>query len=92
MSRPDAYGDFVALAVTSRPQTDRGVALLPSDLNEGRLPLPSWVRTDRAVTLNAALVVKTFGRVSEAALNGALDRLCEALGYRPANSPAPNTA
>jgi hypothetical protein len=27
LSRPDAYGDFIALAVTSRPQTDHGVAL-----------------------------------------------------------------
>ena len=38
------------------------------------------------------LVVKTFGRITEAALTGALDRLCEALGHRPANSPASSGA
>ncbi len=84
LSRPDAYGDFVALAVTSRPQTERGIALLPSDLVEGHLPLSSWVRTDRVVTLNAAMVVKKFGRASEAAVMAALDRLCALLGHGPA--------
>ena len=67
VSRPDEYGDFVALAVTSRPQGPRGLVLHPSDLTKGRLPLPSWIRTDRIVTLNAALAVKAFGQVSEAA-------------------------
>jgi hypothetical protein len=27
LTRPDAYGDFIALAVTSRPQTDHGIAI-----------------------------------------------------------------
>ena len=84
VTRPDEYGDFVALAVTSRPQGARGLAPDPSDLIDGRLPLPSWIRTDRIVTLNAALAVKTFGRVAEAVLSAALDRLCGALGHKPA--------
>ena len=25
LTRPDAYGDFIALAVTSRPQTEHGI-------------------------------------------------------------------
>lgn len=67
LTRPDAYGDFIALAVTSRPQTD---------LVQGSLPLASWIRTDRAVTLNASLVVKGFGRASERIIATALARLC----------------
>ncbi|MBI5162620.1 MAG: type II toxin-antitoxin system PemK/MazF family toxin [Magnetospirillum sp.] len=80
LTRPDAYGDFIALAVTSRPQTDHGIALEPSDLVQGSLPLASWIRTDRAVTLNASLVVKSFGRASEPVVVTALARLCAYVG------------
>lgn len=76
LTRPDAYGDFIALAVTSRPQTDHGIALAATDLVQGSLPLASWIRTDRAVTLNASLVVKGFGRASETVITAALARLC----------------
>jgi mRNA interferase MazF len=81
LTRPDAYVDFVALAVTSRPQTDHGVVLDPVDLVQGSLPLASWIRTDRVVTLNATLIVKAFGRVSEAVIAAALARLCAVVGY-----------
>jgi hypothetical protein len=40
--------------------------LLPENIVEGALPLISWVRTDRVVKLHVGLVVKWFGRVSEA--------------------------
>lgn len=80
LTRPDAYGDFVALAVTYRPQTDHGVALNSADLMQGSLPLASWIRTDRVVTLNASLFVKEFGRVSEAVVTAAVSRLCTFIG------------
>jgi mRNA interferase MazF len=86
LSRPDAYGDFVALAVTSRRQAEHGIALRPNDLVQGRLPPASWIRTDRVVTLNASLVLKAFGRVSEEVLAAALDRLCALLEYAEAHS------
>ena len=80
LTRPDAYGDFIALAVTSRPQTDHGIALDPADLVQGSLPLPSWIRPDRVVTLNASLIVKEFGRVSEAVIAAAVSRMCAFVG------------
>ncbi len=80
LTRPDAYGDFIALAVTSRPQTDHGIALDPADLVQGSLPLASWIRTDRIVTLNASLIVKEFGRVSEAVITAAVSRICAFVG------------
>lgn len=80
LTRPDTYGDFIALAVTSRPQTDHGIALDPSNLVHGSLPLASWIRTDRIVTLNAAMVIKSFGRASESAVTTALARLCAYVG------------
>lgn len=76
VTRPDAYGDFIALAVTSRPQDLHGMPLRLTDLVRGSLPLASWIRTDRAVTLNASLVVKSFGTVSEPVMAEALERLC----------------
>ena len=61
----DRYGDFIALPVTSRPQTEHGVPIAMADLVGGSLPAASWIRTNRIVTLNISLVVKTVGRVSE---------------------------
>jgi mRNA interferase MazF len=76
LTRPDAYGDFIALAVTSRPQASHGMPLGSGDLVSGILPLASWIRTDRVVTLNASLIIKAFGRVSEAVVAMATERLC----------------
>ncbi len=80
VTSPDAYGDFIALAVTSRPQTDHGIAVTPADLTDGSLPLSSWIRTDRVVTLNASLVVKRIGRISKVVVTAALTRLCAFVG------------
>jgi mRNA interferase MazF len=79
----DRYGDVIALAVTSHRQTDNAIALDPKDLVQGSLPLASWVRTDRVVTLNASLVVKQFGRVSEAVMEATVTRLGAFVGHRP---------
>lgn len=76
LTRPDDLGDFIALPVTSRAQDHHGVPLRQADLVQGSLPLASWVRTDRVVTLNAEIVVKSFGRASARLIKTALDRLC----------------
>ncbi|MBF0561401.1 MAG: type II toxin-antitoxin system PemK/MazF family toxin [Alphaproteobacteria bacterium] len=81
LTAPDAYGDFIALPVTSRSQQEHGLPLLPTDLVEGALPRASWVRTDRVVTLSAGLVVKNFGRVSESTLATVAARLCAVVGH-----------
>ena len=49
--------------MTSRPQSEHGLPLAAADLDSGTLPAASWIRTNRIVTLNASLVVKTVGRV-----------------------------
>jgi len=76
----DGYGDFIALPVTSRPQTEHGLALTPADLASGSLPAPSWIRTNRVVTLNSSLVVKSVGRVSDVLVAAAIARLCAYIG------------
>jgi mRNA interferase MazF len=80
----DSYGDFIALPVTTRPQSDHGVPLSNSNLIEGVLPAPSWIRTDRVVTLNGGLVVKTIGKVADHLLASAVERLCAYIGFPPA--------
>jgi mRNA interferase MazF len=78
----DSYGDFIALPVTSRPQSANGVPLTETDLIRGTLPAPSWIRIDRIVTLNASLVVKTIGRVSDDLVEQSIERFCAYIGFR----------
>ncbi len=80
LTATDTYGDFIALPVTSRPQTDNAVALTGTDLIRGSLPAPSWVRTNRVVTLNSSLVVKSIGRVSERVVSAAVVQLVTYIG------------
>lgn len=80
LTRPDKQGDFSALPVTSRPHHQRSVPILTTNLVAGSLPVPSWIRTDRVVTLNASLVVNSIAVVAEDVLADAVRRLCDYLG------------
>ena len=64
LTAPDAQGDFVACPVTSRAGWLHARLLSPDDLAEGALPLASWVRTDKVVTLHTGLITRRFGRVT----------------------------
>lgn len=75
LTASDRFGDFIAMPVTSRPQAEHGLPIAAGDLVSGTLPAASWVRTDRVVTLNASLVVKTVGRVSDRVVAAAVERL-----------------
>ena len=81
LTEPDSYGDFIALPVTSRPQVEYGIPIENNDLTSGHLPAPSWIRTDRIVTLNVSLVVKPIGRVAERVIELAVERFCTRIGY-----------
>lgn len=76
LTASDSYGDFIALPVTSRPQSEHGLTIAPADMVCGRLPAPSWIRTNRVVTLNSSLVVKAIGRISEPIVDEAVRRVC----------------
>src|SRR5205807_6570709 len=75
LTAPDSYGDFIALPVTSRPQSEHALPIGPADIAGAALPAPSWIRTNRVLTLNVSLIAKTFGRVSDALLGASIDRL-----------------
>lgn len=81
LTAADSYGDFIALPVTSRPQTEHGLPIAAADMLTGSLPAASWIRTNRVVTLNASLVVKTVGRLSERTVTAAVQRFCAYIGY-----------
>jgi mRNA-degrading endonuclease toxin of MazEF toxin-antitoxin module len=65
LTAPDQQGDFLACPITSRAGWTNSRCLLPDDLADGALPLASWVRTDKVVTLHTALIVRRLGRVAE---------------------------
>jgi mRNA interferase MazF len=81
LTAPDSYGDFIALPVTSRPQTEHGLPVFADDLVTGSLPAASWIRTNRIVTLSISIVVKTVGRVSERTVTTAIERFCAHIGF-----------
>ena len=80
LTAPDAYGDFIGLPITSRPRPEHGVPITQSELTNGALPAPSWIRTDRIVTLNSSLVLKTVGRVHKQVVATAVEQFCSFIG------------
>jgi mRNA interferase MazF len=79
LTAPDEYGDFVGMAVSSRSHHANTVTLQNDSLMEGQLPKPSWIRTDRVVTLNASLVIKEFAKIKPEIRCQAINGLCEIL-------------
>jgi hypothetical protein len=64
LTAPDGYNDFLVMAVTSHAGHPEGIALNQPDIQTVMLPKASWIRTDKVVWLNRALVAKEVGRVS----------------------------
>ncbi len=87
LTSPDAFGDFVALPVTSRPHRENAIPIAPGELLQGTVPAASWVRTDRVVTLHLDLVLKTFGRVSEQLRLDAAEAVCRFIGHTQSGLP-----
>lgn len=81
LTAADGYGDFIALPVTSRPQEEHGLPITQAEMVTGSLPAPSWIRTNRIVTLNSALIVKAIGRVSEDTVHAAIAAVCAYIGH-----------
>ena len=80
LTAPDSLGDFIGCPVTSREGRSKTRPLRPDDLIDGTLPMASWVRTDRVVTLHVGLVVKRFGRVSDTVRAAVASEVCRFIG------------
>jgi hypothetical protein len=50
-----------------------------------------WIRIDRIVTLNAALIVKTIGQASDRVLENAVEQFCKTIGSKPKAQAQPDT-
>jgi mRNA interferase MazF len=84
LTAPDAQGDFIGCPITSRGHWTHSRPLLPADLTEGSLPLQSWVRTDRVVTLHIGLVLSTIGRTSKEFRHAVASDVCRFIRAVPA--------
>ncbi|WP_295443458.1 type II toxin-antitoxin system PemK/MazF family toxin [uncultured Thiodictyon sp.] len=84
LADPDGYGDFLAVAVTSRPHHSNAIAIRDQDISHGALPATSWVRTDRVVTLNVVLVSKVFGSASSLFVDRVIRGVCSRVGINAA--------
>ena len=82
ITKPDRHGDFVSLAITSVFQPGAGISIHASDLDEGSLPKPSWVRTEKVFTLSQDIVVRRFGSLGEEAWNRVMGALCTGIGCK----------
>ncbi len=80
VAAPDARGDFLAVQITSQPQTAPALRLQDSDFLLGTLPKASWVRVDKLFTLNAALIVHRAGQLQPAAFATIQKSICHSLG------------
>ena len=76
LTPPDEHGDFIACPITSRSHWTTARRLLPEHVDRGGLPLSSWVRTDRVVTLHVSIVAKSFGHAAETFRAGIAAELC----------------
>jgi len=75
LTKPDNHGDFIALPITSRGYHEKSIPIM-GHLKEGQLPKQSWVRTDRVVTLNQSLIIKSFAICTSTLINKAMSNLC----------------
>lgn len=82
ITAPDADGDFIAAAVSTKGHHGGSVPLVNADLATGALPKDSHIRADKLYTLAEAVVVKTFGSVKPQVMKAALAVLCPAIGCR----------
>lgn len=76
----DKHGDFIAVPVTSQPGHDETVDLNTSDLSEGKMPKPSWIKADKPYTLHQSLIIKRFGAVQTGIMGQVRQKLAKRLG------------
>ena len=80
ITKPDRYGDFVGLAVTSVLSVEKSLAIDGESLLTGKLPKESCVRYDKIFTLSESMLVKTYGTLKPSIFQKILESLCGYLG------------
>ena len=80
LTAPDAFGDFLAAAVTSQSGHNDAILLHDDDIAQGRLPKTSWVRATKLFSLNQDAVIFTLGNLKPEAFERVHEEICAALG------------
>jgi mRNA interferase MazF len=70
-------GDFICFQITSKTTQSHLSPILQNDLNEGELPLSSYVKYDKCFTLNSAIVDKKLAAATDSFLRKLKELLCE---------------
>jgi mRNA interferase MazF len=83
LTAPDAFGDFLATAITSQAGHDDGIPIFDNDIVEGRLPKASWVRATKLFSLNQSSVVIALGSLKPDAFERIHGEICLRLGCQP---------
>jgi len=83
LTPPDAFGDFLAAAVTSQAGHDDAISLQDHDIVDGRLPQPSWVRATRLFSLNRNMIIVTLGNLKPQAFERIHKEICVKIGCEP---------
>ena len=79
-------GDWVLCQITSNPYSDpKAVPLDATDFASGGLLVSSFARPGKLFTANAALMIRSVGRLNDAAFQRVLDSVL--LVLRPATGP-----
>jgi mRNA interferase MazF len=83
LTSPDAFGDFLAVAITSQAGHDDAIPLQANDIANGRLPKTSWVRATKLFSLNRDFVVVVLGTLRPEAFERIHGEVCIMLGCKP---------
>ena len=78
VTEPDGQGDLTLLKVTGRSGYSRSVGFTQEDLQSGTLLKPSFVRTDRWLTINVAQLWDWGARLSDRKLTEVLREVARA--------------
>ena len=76
----DRYGDFLAVAITTKQHHSSSAPLSATDFEAGSLPKASYVRLNKLYTLNTATVLFTCGKLGREAFNRIQAGICQHLG------------
>jgi mRNA interferase MazF len=82
LTSPDAFGDFLAAAITSQAGHDDAIPLQEDDIFNGRLPKISWIRATKLFSLNRDSVVVVLGTLRPEAFVRIHGEICEMFGCK----------
>lgn len=80
MSKRDAYGDVLLLAITSNPGTPSGIAITAADMVHGQLDRDSWIKPEKVNVVESVRIKRVLGHAKPAVLMQVRAHLCPLLG------------